>query len=290
MADNDNGRSETGDRADRAADRMHRHADRMHQRAERMRGRMNRHYGPGGAPPAFFGLFMLAMGTMFLLDNLNIVEARYVWRTFWPMTFIAWGVWRVISGDHGRFLPWLAIGGGGLLLGRVMFGWDISLARVFWPLVLIALGLHILYRSWRRPVTVHASGGEPAAASLAGGESTAGADAGDTSSSFRDAAVLGSIERRSVSQTFRAGDASAFMGSVAIDLRESRMASNEAIVDVSVVMGSIELRIPRGWTVESRVSALMGSFEDLTDVPVEMPANRLVIRGSALMGSVEVRN
>jgi hypothetical protein len=284
MADNDGG---GWDRGDRAAERMHRHADRVHQRAERMRNRMHQRCGPGGAPPAFFGLVLLAMGALFLLDNLDIIEARYVWRTFWPLLFIGWGVSRVVSGDHGRFLPWLAIGGGSVLLGRVLFGWDINLARIFWPVVLMALGLHILYRSWRRPATVHASAGGPSAADLAGGESGA---APDPSSSFRDSAFLGSVERRSVSQTFRGGDATAFMGSVAIDLRESRMASNEATVDVSVVMGSIEMRIPRGWTVESRVSALLGSFEDLTDTPVEMPANRLVIRGSALMGSVEVRN
>jgi predicted membrane protein len=284
MADNDSGRWDAGDRA---AERMHRHADRIHQRAERMRGRVRRHCGPGGTPPAFFGLLLLAMGALFLLDNLNIIEARYVWRTFWPLLFIGWGVSRVIAGGHDRFLPWLAIGGGSLLLGRVMFGWNINLARVFWPVVLMALGLHILYRSWRRPATVHASAGEPGVADFTAGESGAAPDA---SASFRDSAFLGSVERRSVSQAFRGGDATAFMGSVAIDLRESRMASNEAVVDVSVIMGSIELRIPRGWTVESRVSALLGSFEDLTDPPLEMPASRLVIRGSALMGSVEVRN
>ena len=102
--------------------------------------------------------------------------------------------------------------------------------------------------------------------------------------------MLGSVERRNVSQTFRGGDASAFMGSVEIDLRDSRMAAAEAMVDVSVMMGSVELRIPRDWAVESRVSALLGSFEDHTAAPVEASAKRFVVRGSVLMGSVEIRN
>jgi hypothetical protein len=282
MAD-DNDRPYDG--RDRGADRMHRQADRMHRQAERMRRRVH----CGGAPPAFFGAVLLALGAVFLLDNLDIVETRWVWRSFWPLLFIGWGISRVIAGDTGRFLPWLAIGGGGVFLANRLFGFPLNLARIFWPLVLIAFGAHILYRTWRRPAVVHASG-------MAEGPASFGATAAspetvtDASSTFSDSAMLGSVERRNVSQAFRGGDATAFMGSVEIDLRECRMASPAAMVDVSVVMGSIELRIPRGWTVESRVSAVLGSFEDLTEAPIDASANRLVVRGSAFMGSVEIRN
>jgi predicted membrane protein len=155
--------------------------------------------------------------------------------------------------------------------------------------VLIALGAHILYRAWRRPAVVHAGGVGPA--SFAGGGPDASSDASvDTSSTFTDSAFLGSVERRNVSQTFRGGEASAVMGSVEIDLRDSRMGSTEALVDVSVMIGSVELRIPRDWTVESRVSAMLGSFEDLTTAPVDGSDKRFVVRGSVFMGSVEIRN
>jgi predicted membrane protein len=112
----------------------------------------------------------------------------------------------------------------------------------------------------------------------------------DTSSTFKDSAFMGSVERRNVSQTFRGGHATAFMGGVEIDLRDARMASTEALVVVSVMMGSVELRIPRDWTVESRVSATLGSFEDLTTAPVDGSAKRFVVQGSVFMGSVEIRN
>jgi predicted membrane protein len=277
--------------ADRAADRMHRQADRMHRQADRMGERLRRHCGSGGGPPAFFGVVLLVLGGLFLLDNLNIIETRSVWRSFWPLLFIGWGTSRVIAGDSGRFLPWLAIGGGTLFLANRMFGFPLNLARVFWPLVLIVLGAHIVFRAWSRPTVVRAAGAGTGAASFGGGEPEASSDAfADTSSTFEDSAFLGSIERRNVSQTFRGGAATAFIGSVEIDLRESRMASTEALVEVSVMMGSVALRIPRDWTVESRVSATMGSFEDLTDTPVDGSAKRLVVRGSAFMGSVEIRN
>jgi hypothetical protein len=55
-------------------------------------------------------------------------------------------------------------------------------------------------------------------------------------------------------------------------------------------MGSVELRIPRDWTVESRMSAMLGSFEDMTAAPVDGSAKRFVVRGSVMLGSVEIRN
>ena len=274
---------------DRAADRMHRHADRIHRQAERMRNR--RHCGPGGSPPIFFGIVLLVVGALFLLDNLDVVDTRSVWRNFWPVLFIAWGASRVIAGDVRSFFPWLAIGVGGLLIANRVLDWDVNVARIFWPVIMIAFGAHILYRSWSRPAVVHASGAAAGPASFGAAEPGASADVlPDTSSTFRDSAMLGSIERRNVSQTFRGGEASAFMGSVEIDLRECRMASTEAVVDVSAFMGSVELRIPRDWTVESRMSALLGSFEDLTAAPVDGSSKRFVVRGSAMLGSVEIRN
>lgn len=276
---------------ERAANRMDLGAERMHRRAESLRHRMNLRCGTGGGPPVFFGMLFLFMGAMFLLDNLNIIEGRTLWRTFWPLVFIGWGVSRLVTGVGDRFLPLLAIGGGSLLLANRIFDWDINVARIFWPLILIGFGVHILYRSWRRPVSVHAAGGGPGGGGLPFATPDGSPDLlQDASSTFRDSAMLGSIERRNVSQNFRGGDALAFMGSVEIDLRESRMGANEAVVDVSVMMGSVELRIPRDWTVESRVSAMLGSFEDLTDTPLDAAPRRLIIRGSAFMGSVEIRN
>jgi hypothetical protein len=62
------------------------------------------------------------------------------------------------------------------------------------------------------------------------------------------------------------------------------------VVDVFVFMGNVEIRIPRDWTLESQVSAIMASFEDRTDVPIDASAKRFVVRGSAFMGNVEIRN
>ena len=61
------------------------------------------------------------------------------------------------------------------------------------------------------------------------------------------------------------------------------------MIDVLAMWGGIDIRIPRGWRVVSKVAPIIGSFEDRTD-RAGQDAPRVVIRGSAIMGGIEVRN
>ena len=105
---------------------------------------------------------------------------------------------------------------------------------------------------------------------------------------FSSTAFLGGIERRISSSDFRDAEASAFMGGVKLDFRDAAMEGNEAEIDVSAIMGGIEIRVPRTWTVINRVTPIMGGVEDHThssDVN-----KRLVIEGTVLMGGLSIKN
>jgi hypothetical protein len=115
------------------------------------------------------------------------------------------------------------------------------------------------------------------------------ANTADPSAIFREFAFLGGIDRRNTSQTLRGGSATAFLGSVEIDLRECRMSDAGAQLDVFTFMGNILFRIPRDWTVRSEVAAVLGSFEDHSAPPTG-EAKTLVITGQAIMGSIEIKN
>ncbi len=54
--------------------------------------------------------------------------------------------------------------------------------------------------------------------------------------------------------------------------------------------GGIELRVPEDWTVELRGTPLLAGFVDKTRQPSVPTEKRLVIRGVALMGGVEIKN
>lgn len=64
---------------------------------------------------------------------------------------------------------------------------------------------------------------------------------------------------------------------------------NEAVLNVFVVMGGIELRVPENVIVKNRASVVLGSIEDKTR-PTDSKRNPvLFIDGSILMGGVEVK-
>ena len=260
-------------------------------------------------PPYFFGVIVLVLGVLFLLDNLNLIYAREIIRTWWPALVIAWGIARLAFGWAAeRFIGTVAIVVGGILLGNRVFGWGIEIWDILWPLAMIAFGLHILLNRHRRwkwapmpgeppppppPGPPHIDGAPVVDGATVTDGQTATAEPDDTvdaSATFKEVAVMAGIERKNVSQALRRGEVTVVMGGVEIDLRDSRMAASEVRVAVSVVMGEAVFRIPREWTVESRVSATMANFEDRTAPPVDAAAKRFVIEGSAFMGNVEIRN
>ncbi|MDI6803724.1 MAG: cell wall-active antibiotics response protein LiaF [Bacteroidota bacterium] len=40
----------------------------------------------------FWGLVLITLGVLFLLDNLGIADFSYLIRTYWPVIFILWGI------------------------------------------------------------------------------------------------------------------------------------------------------------------------------------------------------
>jgi hypothetical protein len=239
---------------------------------------------------AFFGLALVTLGALFLLDNLNVLEARGLIRTFWPLLLVAWGGYQMLLGrGTGRLVGAAALTFGALLLGNRLLGWSVRVGDLFVPVVLILAGLVVLSRSFRPrrpprdPGTLPAAGAMPA-------EAPRPDAAGDMSSVVNETAVFAGIHRRNLSQTFRGGEATAVMGGIELDLRDCRMAGAEAQIDILAMMGGIELRIPKEWTVESRLTAILAGVDDRSSPPVGTGSPRLILQGTALLGGVEIKN
>jgi predicted membrane protein len=87
---------------------------------------------------------------------------------------------------------------------------------------------------------------------------------------------------------FRGGEITAVMGGCALDLRNSSI-QDEAVVTVFAFWGGVTLKVPPDWTVVLNGTPIMGGFEEKTIAPPDN-SKRLIIRGYAIMGGVEVRN
>ena len=113
--------------------------------------------------------------------------------------------------------------------------------------------------------------------------------ANDSTSTISGMAILGGVSRGSSSRDFRGGDLTAILGGCEIDLRRAAI-NGEAVIDIFAMWGGIELKVPEDWAVESRVTPLLGGVEDKTRPPQGASAHRLLLRGFAIMGGVEIKN
>jgi hypothetical protein len=98
--------------------------------------------------------------------------------------------------------------------------------------------------------------------------------------------------RRQVTGGFAGAEATAIMGGVELDLRYSAMDGDEVIIDTFALWGGIEIWVPAHWEIVSQGLPLMGAFEDKTHVTTHGGNRqpRLVVRGVAIMGGVEIKN
>ena len=101
-------------------------------------------------------------------------------------------------------------------------------------------------------------------------------------------AIMGGFQRRVTTPDFRGGEVTAVFGGCELDLRQSSITS-VAVLNVFAMFGGITIKVPADWTVELEGTPIMGGFEEKTIAPAT-PEKRLIVRGYAIMGGLEVRN
>jgi hypothetical protein len=243
------------------------------------------------------GLAIIVAGILFMLDNLGLVHAEH-YLEYWPVVLVAIGIVQMVQTGswvgYGWSLVWIVAGL--WLLGQNVGLITISILAL-WPLLLVLIGGTIIWRAFPppacyppgvRPTAGLRSSTSPSAA--APGASVLGVSRSRGGPFIHGFAMLGAVERTAGSAEFHGADLVAIMGGCKLDLRRATMVGEEAAVDVLAVMGGIDILVPENWTVEAKVLPLMGGVGDHTHpVPSGTP-QRLVIRGLALMGGVEVKN
>ena len=219
------------------------------------------------------GFLVIAMGLLFLLDNLGILDMHQA-VSVWPTLFIVVGTVKLCdtATPGGRLVGGILVGIGVLLtldrMDIIDFSW-----RAVWPLALIGLGALMLVKAARGRRL------------LAGGSKDGIAD-----DVIDSTAIMGGFERRVSSQAFRGGEITAVMGGCSLDMRGCAIQpQGEAVINVFAFWGGVTIKCPPDWTVILQGTPILGGFEDKTIQPPD-GARRLVIRGYAIMGGVEVRN
>ncbi|MFO0726528.1 MAG: LiaF-related protein [Myxococcota bacterium] len=103
--------------------------------------------------------------------------------------------------------------------------------------------------------------------------------------------VLGSTERMGTWSAARAMRAVSVLGSIEVDFREARLPAGVVELEVSAILGSIEITVPPDLEVEMHGVSILGSFESIDRTAGQRDPERTIlrIRGVSILGSVEVR-
>jgi hypothetical protein len=90
----------------------------------------------------FTGLVIMALGAIFLADNLGFVDVGSIGR-FWPVILILLGIGSIFRPGHRRGGAWL------LFLGALFLLHTFGYFRLHdsWPLFIVAAGVGMIWRS-----------------------------------------------------------------------------------------------------------------------------------------------
>ncbi len=211
------------------------------------------------------GATVFVLGSALLLDTLDIVDTIPILGQWWPLFIILGGIVIVVNDIKNYIWALLVIFFGTLTQLQVLGYTDINPWQVFWPVVLIIIGVSIVLR---RPA-------------LPRKESRANSD--------DIVAILGGSDQRNSSEDFTAARATAILGGAKIDLRKATIRKS-ATIEIFTLMGGVELVVPRGVIIKNKTNVIMGGVENKTDQEISKDAPTLMVVGDVIMGGVEIKN
>jgi Cell wall-active antibiotics response 4TMS YvqF/Domain of unknown function (DUF5668) len=233
------------------------------QRRERKRLRRKAENNPWTRLVA--GMAILAVGVIAWLDRLDRLDAND-FLSWWALILIALGLANLPQRRWVAAGVWLILGL--IFLPPLPFLPHFRLVQLLglWPLMISAGGVSLVRQAL-----------SPAAKDLPGG------------SGFHAFAWMGGNVRKIGAEDFQGGDAVVVMGGCEIDLTNAHI-TREAVIDLLAFWGGIEIRVPRNWIIENHLNPLLGGIVVKAANPTEGEGPRLVLRGSAIMGGIEIRN
>ena len=103
-------------------------------------------------------------------------------------------------------------------------------------------------------------------------------------------AVIGGLEESVTSKAFKGGYLRAVMGGAELDLSEAVIEEKPATIEVTIIMGGAEIKVPSEWNVKLDVSQKMAGVEDERGQGdlAENEVPDLVITGKVVMGGLEI--
>jgi hypothetical protein len=246
---------------------------------------------------------LVSVGGGLLAREYGYLPAHVRLIDFWPLFVVLAGISGLVRrrGVVGTLFSLAFIAMGGLLLAGNL-GFIAFQAARLWPLLLVLLGLAFMLKGGRR----HGHGGPawtPPDGSGGGGTGARhygmhrtgqprayGAQTSDETHISKQITFSGA-QLRIESQAWKGGELGVTAGGVELDLRNARLDPEGALLDLRVVMGGVDIRVPDTWQVLMEVTPFLGGADDVTrSTQGASGSPRLRVVGNVTLGGVTVRN
>ncbi|MGA3235248.1 MAG: DUF5668 domain-containing protein [Bryobacteraceae bacterium] len=225
----------------------------------------------GSAQRFLPAVILIAVGVVFLLDNLHLFPGRDIWE-YWPVALMIGGAFKLADSPdpRGRAVGGILLVGGGILLASNLGLIPIDIGDL-WPLAIIAAGIFMLVNRnanpWRHPSS--------------------------WTNDTQHVAVFGGGKRKINTDNFKFAKFDAVFGGFEIDFREANIMGDSATVEINAVFGGAEVRIPTNWSAVIQAAGVFGAFTDNSTQPNAATTpnfKRLYFKGAAVFGGVNVKN
>ena len=221
---------------------------------------------------AFFGVVIAALGGVLLLKNLEIVKFdswHLFWGTVWAVGLVLAGLTTIISSRKMLTRAWgLLLMATGVSIGLNAYGViDVSIWKLFWPVVLIAVGLMMVFSV--------GSGNRKRVEKLT------------TDDRENEKVAIFYGEESRVRGEYTGGSATAIFGGVELDLRQAKI-KDGAVIDIFTFCGGVSINMPDDVIVKNDVRGILGGSEDKT-VSKSSAKKTIILRGECVLGGLEVK-
>jgi len=223
------------------------------------------------------GILLILIGLFAISGNFFSLPFHFTHYIFsWPGLMMIVGLFILIN-HNDSFLGVILVGIGGFwFLARYSefpVGYYFS---EYWPIVIILLGIFIIVKKdSRRSFTKDDLNSNNYDMDL-----------------IDEVAILGGGRKNINSQNFKGGKVTTILGGSDIDLHESTLAEGNNSLEITAILGGVDIIVPRDWKVIVNVTSIFGGFDDkriLNANQVYESNKTLIISGTVIFGGGDLK-
>jgi predicted membrane protein len=81
------------------------------------------------------------------------------------------------------------------------------------------------------------------------------------------------------------------MGGLELDLTQAKLRDNQATIELTAILGGIDVFVPREWKVIVDSSAMLGGVDDKhKTTPSATVQATLYVKATAILGGIDIKN